>query len=308
MDRLDAMRVFVTTIDEGSLAAAGRRLGKSPAAVSRAIAGLEAHAGIQLLHRTTRALRLSDTGALYAETCRRVLAELDEADRIAAGEGSAPRGTLSVTAPVVSGEEVLRPVVDAFLDTYPSVSLRLLLLDRPVNLIEEGIDVALRIAQLPDSSLVALRVGEVRRLVVGAPAYLDTAPAITAPADLAAHRIISMSHFGQESWSFPPSGRHAARVVSFAPRLVVNSVRASVASAVEGHGLARVMSYQVAEQLRTGQLRCVLAEADPEPLPVQIVTPAGRLAMPKVRAFADFAAPRLRARFAALAMPETDGA
>ena len=163
VDRIDAMKVFVAALDEGSLAGAGRKLGRSPAAVSRAIAFLEAHVGAQLLHRTTRSIKMSEAGERYAVACRRVLTDLEEADIAAAGERSAPRGILSLTAPVLSGEEVLRPILDAFTDTYPAVSARLYLLDRLVNLIDEGIDVALRIAHLPDSTLVAIRVGEVRK-------------------------------------------------------------------------------------------------------------------------------------------------
>src|SRR6195952_583057 len=166
MDRIDAMKVFIAALDVGSLAGAGRKLGRSPAAVSRAIAFLEAHVGTELLHRTTRSIALSEAGERYAAACRRVLAELEEADTIVGGEKSAPRGTLTLTAPVTSGEIVLRPILDAFLDAYPTVSARLLLLDRPVNLIDEGIDIALRIAHLPDSSMVATKIGEVRRVGV----------------------------------------------------------------------------------------------------------------------------------------------
>jgi len=178
VDRIDAMKVFVAALDEGSLAGAGRKLGRSPAAVSRAIAFLEAHVGAQLLHRTTRSIKMSEAGERYAVACRRVLTDLEEADIAAAGERSAPRGILSLTAPVLSGEEVLRPILDAFTDTYPAVSARLYLLDRLVNLIDEGIDVALRIAHLPDSTLVAIRVGEVRRIVAAAPRYLALHPRI----------------------------------------------------------------------------------------------------------------------------------
>jgi len=181
VDRIDAMKVFVAALDEGSLAGAGRKLGRSPAAVSRAIAFLEAHVGAQLLHRTTRSIKMSEAGERYAVACRRVLTDLEEADIAAAGERSAPRGILSLTAPVLSGEEVLRPILDAFTDTYPAVSARLYLLDRLVNLIDEGIDVALRIAHLPDSTLVAIRVGEVRRIVAAAPRYLALHPRIKSP-------------------------------------------------------------------------------------------------------------------------------
>jgi DNA-binding transcriptional LysR family regulator len=301
MDRIDAMRVFVSALDTGSLAGAGRRLGRSPAAVSRAIAFLEDHVGVQLLHRTTRSIRLSEAGERYAAACRRVLTDLEEADMLAAGERAAPRGLLTITAPLISGEDVLRPILDAFLDAHPAVSARLLLLDRPVSLIDEGIDAALRIAHLPDSTLVAVRVGEVRRVVAAAPSYLAQHPRIAEPADLAKHRVVSMTHFGIDSWSFPPaSGSSTARTVQFAPRLIVNSVRAAIASAAEGHGATRLFSYHVGEEVRAGRLKIVLADAEPAPLPVHIITPEGRLSVPKVRAFVDFALPRLKARFARL--------
>src|SRR6201987_2425407 len=172
MDRLDGMKVFVVTVDEGSLAAAGRKLGRSPAAVSRAIAFLEARAGAELLHRTTRSIKLSEEGERYAETCRRVLSELDQADVMVGGDKSTPRGTLTVTGPVVSGELVLQPILDAFLDATPSVSARLFLLDRFVNLIDEGIDVALRIGNLADSAMVAVHNCEVRGRGGGGPRYV----------------------------------------------------------------------------------------------------------------------------------------
>jgi DNA-binding transcriptional LysR family regulator len=169
MDRIDAMKVFVTALDEGSLAGAGRKLAKSPAAVSRAIAFLEAHVGAELLHRTTRSLKLSEAGERYAQACRRVLVDLEEADIAAAGERSAPRGTLAITAPVAAGEDIVGPIIADFMEAYPTVNVRLHLLDRPANLIDEGIDLALRIANLADSTLVAVRVGEVRRVVARTP-------------------------------------------------------------------------------------------------------------------------------------------
>jgi DNA-binding transcriptional LysR family regulator len=306
MDRIDAMKVFVVALDEGSLAGAGRKLGRSPAAVSRAIAFLEARVGTELLHRTTRSIKLSEAGERYAAACRRVLTELEEADIIAAGERSAPRGTLTLTAPVLSGEMVLRPILDAFLDAYPTVSARLLLLDRPVNLIDEGIDLALRIAQLADSSMVATRVGEVRRVVVAAPRYLAQHPRVEEPGDLVKHQIIAMAHLAH-SWSFPPSpGSTVLRTVQFTPRLTINSIRGAVASAVSGRGVARLLSYQVAEQVRAGELAIVLAGDEPPPTPVHVISPQGRLSVPKVRAFMDFAVPRLRSFFAGLAKDLSD--
>jgi DNA-binding transcriptional LysR family regulator len=301
MDRIDAMKVFVTTLDEGSLAGAGRKLGKSPAAVSRAIAFLENHVGAELLHRTTRSLKLSEAGQRYAVACRRVLTDLEEADIVAAGERSAPRGLLTITAPVAAGEKVLRPIVDAFMDEYPSVSVRLYFLDRPANLIDEGIDLALRIAHLQDSTLVAIRLGEVRRVVAAAPRYLEQHPVIHEPADLAKHQIVAMTHFGFDSWSFPPlNGSSVPRTVQFTPRMTVNSIRGAVASAVEGRGVTRMFTYHIAEELREGSLRILLCDAESPPLPVHLIAPHGRLQVPKVRAFADFAVPRLKAHFARL--------
>jgi DNA-binding transcriptional LysR family regulator len=301
MDRIDAMKVFVATVDEGSLAGAGRRLNRSPAAVSRAIAFLEQHVGTELLHRTTRSLKLSEAGERYAAACRRVLVDLEEADILAAGERSAPRGTLTVTAPIITGEDLLRPVLDAFMNEYQAVSVRLLLIDRPVNLVEEGIDLALRIAHLADSSLIAIRVGEVRRVIVASPRYLSQHPVIREPADLAKHRIITMTNFGLDSWSFPPlEGSSVPRTVQFAPRLVVNTVRAAIASATEGHGVTRAFSYHIAEQITEGTLQILLDKDEAPPMPVHLIAPQGRIAVPKVRAFVDFAVPRFKRYFAQL--------
>ena len=301
IDRIDAMKVFVVALEEGSLAGAGRRLGRSPAAVSRAIAFLEAHVGAELLHRTTRSIRLSEAGERYAAACRRVLAELDEADNVAGGERAAPRGTLTLSAPVISGEMVLRPILDAFLDAYPTVSARLMLVDRAVNLIDEGVDVALRIGELADSSMVATRIGEVRRVVVAAPRYLKQNPRIEEPGDLAKHQIITMAHL-PNSWTFPPlAGSSVPRSVQVTPRLVTNSIRGAVASAAGGRGVALFFLYQVSEQVQNGELEIVLAGHEPAALPVHVITPQGRLSVPKVRAFLDFAVPRLRSHFARLA-------
>lgn len=304
MDRIEAMKLFIATLDEGSLAGAGRLLKRSPAAVSRAIAFLEAHVGVELLHRTTRSIRLSEAGERYAAACRRILTELEEADVLAGGEKSAPRGMLTLSAPPIAGEDILRRIVDEFLDAYPMVSARLLLLDRPVNLIDEGVDVALRVAELPDSSMIATRIGtDVRRVVVGSPGYLAAHPAIRDPADLASHEIIAFTNFGLDSWTFTPGpGSSVPRSVHFTPRLTVNSVRAAVASAIRGRGLTRVYSYHVAEAVRAGQLQVLLADAEYPALPVHLLTPKGRVSVPKVRAFLDFAAPRLRSIFSRLAM------
>src|SRR5450432_2562474 len=274
------MKVFVAALSQGSLAGAGRKLGKSPAAVSRAIAFLEAHVGAELLHRTTRSIKLSEAGERYAVACRRILTDLEEADMSAAGE------------------KILRPVLDAFMDKFPAVSVRLDMLDRPANLIDEGIDVALRIAHLADSTLVAIRVGDVRRVVAASPRYLARHKRITQPADLAEHQIIAMTHFGIDSWSFPPTaGSTIARTVQFTPRFVVNSIRAAVESGVQGRGVVRMFSYHLADAVADGTLKIILVDDEHAPLPAHLVSPHGRLSVPKVRAFVDFALPRLREAF-----------
>lgn len=205
MDRIDAMKVFVTAVEEGSLAGAARRLKRSPTAISRALGLLEQHVGVELRHRTTRSLKLSEAGQRYVEACRRVLVDLEEADMIASSERSSPLGTVTISAPPILGEEVLRPILDSFLREYPGVSVRLLMLDRFVNLVDEGVDAALRIGNLVDSTHVATRIGgDVRRVVVAAPEYLETHPAIDELSDLAKHDLIAFLNFG-ESWSFAPA-------------------------------------------------------------------------------------------------------
>jgi len=297
MDRLDAMRVFVTALDEGSLARAGRRLGRSPAAVTRAVAFLENHVGVKLLHRTTRTMRLTEAGERYASACRRVLADLEEADMSAAGDRAAPRGVLTVTAPVMFGTRILRPIVSAFLASQPAVQIRYLLLDRLVNLIDEGVDVALRIAHLPDSALIALRVGEVRRVLCAAPSYLARFPAI---ADCIAVAQLSPN----EMWSFPPPpGGTIARTVRVRPRLTVNAIEPAVDAAIDGEGIVRVLSYQIEREIRDGRLVIVLRKDEPPPLPVHLVVPEGRLAFAKVRAFVDHSVARLKTELAGMGRP-----
>src|SRR4051812_41405988 len=272
------MKIFVAAAAEGSLSRAARKLGKSPASVSRAIALLEAHVGASLMHRTTRSARLSEAGECYAIACRRVLAELDEAELSAAGERSTPRGTLTITAPVAAGEEILRPVIDAFMDRFPDVSVHLNMQDRPVNLIDEGIDLALRIAHLSDSTLVSIPISEVRRVLAASPGYLSRRKRILQLADLEEHQVIAMTHFGMDFWSFPPaSGCSTPRLVQFRPRFVVNSIRAAVGSAVHGRGVVRMFSYHLAQEVEDGTLQIILPEDEHPPLPVQLVSPQGRL-------------------------------
>jgi len=297
------MKVFLAVLDEGGLAGGARRLKRSPAAVSRAIAFLEAQVGVPLLHRTTRVMRLSPAGEQYAAACRRILADLEEAELAAVDERAAPRGILTLSAPPIAGEEILQPIVDAFLAEHPDVSLRMLLLERHVNLLDEGVDVALRLGPLPDSSMVALKVGaDVRRVVAASPGYLAGRPPIEKPGDLAQHQIVALANFGLDSWVFPPGpGSSTARTVSFNPRILVNSVRGALASACRGMGVTRLYSYHVADKVRDHELQLVLQHAEPPPAPAHLVVQPSRMTVPKVRSFLDFAAPRLRAEFARLA-------
>jgi DNA-binding transcriptional LysR family regulator len=305
MDRLDAMRVFLTTLDEGSLAGAGRRLGRSPAAVTRAIAFLESQVGVQLLHRSTRGLRLTDAGERYAAACRRMLTDLEEADLSVAGERTAPRGLLTITAPVMFGTQILRPIIGAFLRAHPDVQVRFLLLDQMINLIDEGVDVALRIAALPDSAMIALHVGDVRRVLCASPDYLARKPAITAPADLSEHDCIAIAPLSpNEVWSFPPApGHRVNRNVRVRPRLMVNADQAAVDAAVDGEGVLRIMSYKIDRHVREDRLVILLPDDELPPLPAHLIAPEGRLATAKVRAFMDFAAARLKAVFADMNRP-----
>ncbi len=300
MDRIEAMKVLVTAVEEGSLAAAARKLKRSPTAVSRALGLLEGYLGVELLHRTTRSLKLSEAGQRYVDACRRVLLELEEADSIAGGEQSLPRGVLTISAPPILGEEVLRPVLDQFLQNHPRVSVRLLMLDRFVNLVDEGVDVAMRIGNLADSTNVSIKIGgDVRRVVVAAPTYLAKHDPIQEPNDLLQHNIIAFSNFGTEAWNFHSArGSTIPRTIHLSPRYVVNSVRAAAASAANGLGVTRLYSYHVSNFVRDGLLRIVLDQYEPPALPVHLLTPRGRTSVAKVRAFIDFAAPKLRSAMA----------
>ncbi len=295
MDRIDAMRAFVIAVDRGSLASAARGMSQSPATVTRAIALLEDRLSMRLLHRSTRALRVTEFGESYLFTCRAVLAALDTAEHGAAAEQEQPSGLLTLTAPLLFGHAYLRPVLDRFLDANPAIRARLLLLDRIANLVEEGIDVAVRVAHLPDSNLITTRLGEVRRVLCASPAYIERHGMPQTPAELGEHRCI-MERDGAETeiWRFASAPSRRLEPVTVRPRLVVNSAAAAVASAVDGHGITRVMSYQAAEAIAAGQLHILLARHEPPPVPVHLVLPPGRAGTAKQRAFIGFAAAPLR--------------
>ena len=293
MDRLHLINTFVAVADTQGFASAARKLDMSAPAVTRAIAELEADLGVRLLTRTTRVVRLTEAGEAYADDCRRILAELSEAVESAKGAHGAPRGRLTITAPVLFGARFVTPIVTEYLQRYPEVQAQCLFLDRVVNMMDEGIDVALRIGELPDSSMQAVRVGRVRRMICAAPAYLHRHGTPQGPDELVRHTIISASAVTPSlDWRFVDNG--AVRAVKLQPRLTTTSNDSAVAAAVAGFGLTRLLSYQVADALRDGRLQAVLTEFEPAALPVHVVHREGRHASRKARAFIDLAVERLR--------------
>lgn len=293
MDRLAAMEVFVRVADTRSFAEAARQLNMSAPAVTRAVASLESFLGTRLFTRTTRAVRLTETGDRFWEDCKRILDNVAEAEAAARGSFNRPTGTLTITAPVIFGRIYILPILTEFLDLYPDVTGRLVLLDRPVNLIDEGMDVAVRIGHLPDSSYSAVKVGSVRRVVCGAPAYFERHGIPPRPEALRDHRIIlSNSAWTATEWRF---GRIDKISVDLTPRLFCNSNDTAIEAARAAWGLTRQLSYQIGPDLRDGKLMTVLTEYEEEPLPVYIIHPDGRRASAKVRAFVDLGIERLRA-------------
>jgi DNA-binding transcriptional LysR family regulator len=283
MDQLDAMRTFLAVVDRSSFSDAARAMQLSPAAVTRAVAALEADLGLSLLYRTTRSVRLTERGALYAERCRRLLQELDDVRAEVRGEDAAPRGVLSITAPVFFGRLHVAPIVESLVEGYPDLALRLTLVDRVTHLVEEGFDVAVRIGALPDSALIAVPVARVRRIVVASPAYLAAHGRPAAPGDLKGHRIISFEGVDStREWRFGPEGR---TTVALAPRLSVNSAEVAVDAAARGLGVARVLSYQAEQALADGRLERILPGEEPPSVPVSLVYAADRRTSANVAAF-----------------------
>lgn len=294
MNRLEAMSVFVSVVDAGSLSAAGRKLRMPLPTVSRKISELESKLKARLLHRSTRALTLTDAGRAYFDSCKRILEEVAEAERSASGEYSAPTGELILTAPIVFGRLHVVPILTEFLKAYPDVKVRLVLGDRSFNLLEDHIDLAVRIGKLPDSALVATRVGTVRKVACASPDYLAKRPAPKKPQDLTKHDCISFaSLMSTDTWRF--NAEQSSIVVPVQARLVVNTAEAAIDAAVLGAGVTRVLSYQIEKAVKAGTLVAVLKKFEPEPVPVSLMY-AGQSQLPlKLRAFLDFAAPRLRA-------------
>jgi DNA-binding transcriptional LysR family regulator len=306
VDRFESMRILVAAIDAGSLSAAGRRLDIPLATVSRKVAELEAHLGTRLLTRSTRKLTLTDAGQPYVAACRRILEDVAEAERAASGEYSAPRGGLLITAPIVFGRLHVVPVVVEFLEAFPDIDVRMALADRVVNLLEERVDVAVRIGDLPDSSLVATRVGSIRQVVCASPTYFAACGTPMRPTDLRVHDCITFEGLASpETWTFKTRRRDVS--VAIHSRLTVSTAEAAIDAAIAGSGVTRVLSYQVAGAVRAGKLAVVLRDFEPPPSPVSLVFAGQRLLPQKLRAFLDFAAPRLRAELSRIATDKSMG-
>ncbi|MCB2072528.1 MAG: LysR family transcriptional regulator [Novosphingobium sp.] len=283
MDRFEALGVFVAVADHRSFSGAARALGQSPAKVTRAIAALEAHLGVTLFHRSTRSVVLSNEGAALLERARGLLSDLREAEHLVMGRASAPQGELYITAPVMFGRLHVLPVVAGLLTDHGGLSARMMLIDRNVRIVEEGIDVAVRIGSLADSSLMTIRLGSVRQMLVANPEYLARRGMPKLVGDLADHDCIGGSGIRFDNvWRF---GRDGKVRMEIAPRLTINDVAASIAAAKAGAGIANVLSYQVADELRCGQLVSLLEDQVPPALPVQLLYHASRASMPGVRAF-----------------------
>lgn len=303
MDRLESMSILVTAVEAGSLSSAARRLGTPLATVSRKVSELESHLRTRLLTRTRRGLAMTDAGRSYVAACKRILEDVGEAERTASGEYSVPKGDLIITAPVVFGRLHVLPVAIDFLKAYPDIDLRLVLADRVVNLLEERVDVAVRIGELPDSSLVATRVGLIRRVVCASPAYFAARGTPKRPAELATHDCITFDGLASpEVWTFTKGKSEAS--VAIHSRLIVNTAEAAIDAATAALGVTRVLSYQAAAAIQTRALGVALRDFEPAPWPVSLVYASLRLLPLKLRAFLDFATPRLRETLAERAAHE----
>ena len=289
------MAILLEAVESGSLSAAGRRLHVPLATVSRKISDLETHLKTRLLLRGGRKLVLTDAGRSYVAACRRIVEDVEEAERTAAGEYQAPTGELVIGAPLVFGRVHVVPVVTEFLKTYPDIQVRLLLSDRVANLVEDHIDLAVRIGALPDSSLIATRVGIAHLAVFASPAYLAERGTPRTPEQLTAHDCIGFEVLASgDRWDFTRD--HTLQSVTIRPRLRANTAEAVIDAAIAGLGVARTMSYPIAQAVASGSLRIVLRDYEPPSVPISLVYPSQRLLPLKLRAFLDFAVPRLRAR------------
>ena len=306
MDRLEAMGVFIAAVDGGSLSAAARKLRMPLPTVSRKLSELESQLKARLLIRSTRQLVVTDAGRGYLASCRRILESVAEAEQVVAGEYNVPQGDLIVSAPIVFGRLHLLPVTTLFLAAFPQVSVRLVLNDRMLNLLDNHIDVAVRIGELRDSGLIAARVGATRQVTCASPAYLASHGKPRVPSDLVAHSCVSFDALNAgDSWAFNDGGAEIR--VPIRARLVVNTAEAAIDAAVAGVGLTRALSYQVQAAIGAGSLTTVLTKFEPKPVPVNLVYTSQRQLPVKLRAFLDFAAPLLRTRLAHAMTPSRTG-
>ena len=291
MDRIDAMQAFLAVADLRGFAPAARKLGLSPSGVTRLIAALEDRLGARLLQRTTRSVTLTDVGARYLERIRPILADVEEAEDAVEGERTRPSGQLTISAPVGFGRLHVSPVMSAYLTRYPEVSGELRLSDRMINLVEDGVDLAVRIGHLADSSLVARQVGEMRRIVVASSGYLEACGEPKTPEGVASHATIQFGAMtASPDWRFVEAGRDVR--IACTPRFSTNSADAAIQYAEQGGGLTRVLAYQAAAAIKAGRLTIVLAEFEQPPLPIHIVYPTSRLLSAKVRSFIDLVVER----------------
>lgn len=291
MDRWQAMRIFVKVAETESFAESSRQLNLSAPVVTRSVAALEDMIGARLFVRTTRSVKLTEAGARYFDDCRRILGDIVEAEAAAAGSYAAPTGTLAVTSAALFGRMYVLSIVTEFLDAYPAMTAKTLFLDRPVNLIEEGIDVAIRLGHLPDSGLTAIKVGTVRRVICGSPSYFEKHGIPRSPADLKDHRIVaSTSAWASPEWRFARDQR-----VTIQATLQCNGNEVAIAKAIDGWGITRVLHYQIGPALIDKRLQVVLSDFEEPPIPIHVMHPEGRHAPAKVRAFVDMAVSRLRA-------------
>jgi DNA-binding transcriptional LysR family regulator len=301
MDRLLEMEAFVAVNEIGSFNKAAERMRISPPAVTRAVASLEERLGVMLLTRTTRRLHLTDAGARFLEHAQRLLAEIESAEKDAGGEAGVPQGHLTISASVTFARSVITPIVRKFLQTQPKITATVLSLDRVVNLVDEGIDVAVRIGELSASSLIARRVGIVRRIFVASPDYLARRGCPEHPQELKLHSMIGFSNIqASQEWHYKTTAGKGH--VTLAPRLMVNDAMAAVEAAIAGEGITMMMSYVVADQIKSGKLLPMLLDYVPEEVPVHLVFPQSRLIAPKLRAFLDYSATRLKAELVQLAL------
>ncbi len=287
--------LLLAVVEEGGFSAAARKLGIPLATLSRRASDLERHLKSRLLIRSNRRLMLTDAGSDYVAACRHIIEAVEEAERAAAGEYSRPKGELTIAAPIVFGRLHVLPVVLEFLKTYPDINVRMIQSDRVANLQDDHIDVAVRIGELPDSSLLAIRLGAIRRVVCASPAYFSAHGIPRRITDLASHACITFDNLATPGlWTF---GRGKSQMqMPIRSRLVVNTAEAAVDAAVAGAGITRLLSYQVADALAAGKLVTALEEFEPAPWPVSLLHGGQGMLPLKLRAFLDFAAPRLKSR------------